>query len=402
MKPILLTLSLATHLAFPVSAADWLQFRGPNGSGVATETNLSPRLEATSIQWKIALPGRGLSSPIIVGDRVFITAATGLDQERLHVFCFRAKDGAKVWERQFWATGRTMTQAKTCVAAGTPCSNGQRLFVIFSSNDLFCLDLDGNLLWLRGLTRDYPNASNSLGLASSPAFADDTLVVQVENDSESFALGIDAITGVNRWKRDRPKVPCWASPIIVADAKSTRHVAVLQSSPGISAVDVRTGEEAWYYSETAATIPSSTLVNGVLFVPAKGLTALKPGAAGERPEVLWQNNQLRPATSSPVVAGAHVLAVNGAGILTCGSVQDGKRLWQLRLTGPFSATPIACGAHLFLVNEKGLLQVVDFRKPEGALISKLELGETILSTPAVANGALFVRSDKTLWKLGGS
>lgn len=402
MRRFVLSLALLMSLASSVNAADWLQFRGPDGSGVSIETNLPPNLDASAMRWKIALPGRGLSSPIIVGDRVFVTAATGLDQERLHVLCFSAKDGAKLWDRQFWATGRTMSHPKTCVAAGTPCSDGQRLFALFSSNDLFCLDLDGNVLWIRGLTRDYPNASNSIGMASSPVVVDDTLVAQIENDSESFALGIDVATGVNRWKRERPKIANWTSPVVLPDAKSGKPVVLLQSGPGVSAVDARTGEEVWYYSESAGTIPSSTLANGVVFVPSKGLTALKPGARGERPEILWQSNQLKPATSSPVVVGGRVFAVNGAGILTCGAVQDGQRLWQLRLTGPISATPISSGKHLFLVNEKGLLQVVDLTAPEGAVVGTLDLKDTILGTPSISQGALFVRSDKTLWKLGGS
>ena len=108
---------------------------------------------------------------------MFLTASSGVEQDRLHVVCLSTKTGAKLWERQFWATGRTMTHPKTCVAANTPCSDGQRLFCQFSSNDILCLDLDGNVLWLRGLGRDYPNASNSLGMAASPIVVGDTLVV---------------------------------------------------------------------------------------------------------------------------------------------------------------------------------------------------------------------------------
>src|SRR2546423_944859 len=149
--------------ALPLHAADWRQFRGPRGNGVSDESDLPVTLHREkNIAWKIDLPGRGLSSPIIVGDRIFVTCSSGRKQERLHVICFNATDGSKLWERQFWATGRTTSHPKTSVAAPTPVSDGERLYAIFSCNDLVCLDLDGNLIWLRGLTRAYPNATNSL------------------------------------------------------------------------------------------------------------------------------------------------------------------------------------------------------------------------------------------------
>jgi outer membrane protein assembly factor BamB len=202
MKTILTCAALLGSLTF--ASADWRQFRGPAGNGIVNDPALPTQLDTKNIHWTIDLPGRGLSSPIVVGDRVYLTAASGPKQDRLHVICFSAKDGKKLWERQFRATGRTMTHEKTCVAAPTPVSDGERIFAIFSSNDVLCLDLDGNLLWLRGLTRDYPNASNSLGMSSSLTVADGVLITMVENDSESFTAGLDAKTGVNRWKLDRP------------------------------------------------------------------------------------------------------------------------------------------------------------------------------------------------------
>ena len=384
------------------SAADWLQFRGPGGTGISPEANLPVQLDAKSATWKIALTGRGLSSPVIVGDKIFVTACSSTEQDRLHVLCFNAKTGAKLWERQFWATGRTMAHPKTSVAANTPCSDGKRLFCLFSSNDLLCLDLDGNVLWLRGLTRDYPNASNSLGMAASPVVVGDTLVVPVENDSESFSAGIDVATGANRWKRDRPKLACWATPVVVPDAKSGQPLVVLQSGPGLSVVDARTGQEAWYFTDGASTMSSSVFAGGVLYVPSKGMAAMKPGAAGVHPEMVWHNNQLSPATASPVVLGDKLFTLNSAGILTAADIKDGKRLWQLRTTGPHSTTPVGFGKHLYLVNEKGLVQVVDSSAPEGAVVSTLDLKDTIIGTPSIAGGAVFIRSDKALVKLGGS
>ncbi len=146
---------LVSLLVVETGFSDWKNFRGPNSSGFAPGVaDLPTELSSESIAWKVSLPGRGLGSAIIVGDKVFITAASGPDQKRLHIFCFAAKDGAPLWERQFWATGRTMTQSKTCVAAPTPATDGESIFALFSSNDLICLDLEGCLLYTSPSPRD--------------------------------------------------------------------------------------------------------------------------------------------------------------------------------------------------------------------------------------------------------
>lgn len=403
MKPrlILPALCLLGPLA---SAGDWPQFRGPSSTGASSEARLPVRLDpARSIAWKVALPGRGLSSPIVVGERLFLTCATGPRQDRLRIFCFSTRDGSQLWERQFWATGRTMTQSKTCVAAPSPATDGQHIFALFSCNDLFCLDLDGNLLWLRGLTRDYPNASNSLGMASSLLVVGDVVIAQIENDSESFAAGLDASTGANRWRIERPKSANWTSPVLLEDPAAGRRFVALQSSKGVQLVEPPSGRIAATYEDDAATMPSSCAAAGVLFVPSKGITALKPAAAGQPLEKLWGAAALRPGTASPLVVDGRIYVVGSSGGMTCADARTGERIWQLKLKGPFSASPVAAAGHACLVNEKGLVQIVDISPSakEGKLLGSLTLEPTILSTPAIAGGALYLRNDSTLWKIAG-
>lgn len=390
---------LGCSLALSLAAADWTQFRGPRGDGVSTETRLPTRLEVGSVSWAIDLPGRGISSPVIVGKRVFVTASSGAKQDRLHVLCYGLEDGKLIWERKFWATGRTMTHEKISGATPSPASDGTRIFAIFSSNDCVALDLDGNLLWFRGLGRDYPNASNSLGMSSSLMVAEGVLVAQVENDSESFTAGLDVKTGLNRWKLERPKKANWTSPVPVTGADG-RTLVALQSSKGLAAVDPATGQVVWNYGEGASTVPSTAVSGGRLYVPSQGLTVLEAPVAGGEPKQVWRSGQLRPGTASPVVVGDRVYTLNDGGILTCGDAKDGKRLWQLRMKGPFSASPLAAGGHLYCVNEKGLVQVVDPSAPEGAVVSELDLGQTVIGTPSIAAGSLFVRSDGKLWRIG--
>ena len=139
LRPFSALFSTLAALAAVSLAGDWPQFRGPGSSGVAADATIPAK---PKIQWSAPLPGRGLASPIVVGKHVFVTGSSGPAQQRLHLICFSAADGAKVWERQLQATGRTMSHPKTSIAACTPCSDGKRIFALWSSNDLAAFDLE--------------------------------------------------------------------------------------------------------------------------------------------------------------------------------------------------------------------------------------------------------------------
>jgi outer membrane protein assembly factor BamB len=281
-------------------------------------------------------------------------------------------------------------------------------FRLWSSNDLAAFDLDGNLLWLRGLTSDYPNASNSLGMASSPIVIGETVVTMIENDSESYSLGVDASTGRNLWKLDRPKVANWTSPIAWRADATSAPVAVLQSSKGLLAVDPVSGSPLWEYTEGASTMSSSVAAEGVIYAASNGITALAPKSNSPVPEQRWRSKQINPSTISPVILAKQLFSINGAGVITSADTATGEGRWKLRLTGPFSGSPVAAGTRLVAVNEKGLVQIVDVTTPEGSLAGQLQLPlmeetkELILSTPALSGKSIFVRTDGTLWRLGES
>ncbi len=400
MKTLFALSSLLTILltSSPSAQADWLQFRGPNGNGYIDGANPPTALSQDSIAWSAELPGRGLASPIIVGDNVIVTCASGPEQRQLHIYSFDQKTGVLRWHRQFWATGRTMTQSKTCVAAPSPASDGKHVYALFSSNDLYCFSLDGDLLWMRSLTLDYPNASNSLGLASSPIVAGERLIVQIENDSDSFAAGLNLESGVNEWKIARPKAANWTSP--VALKAGNQVIVALQSSKGVLGVLPATGSEIWNFTKGAATIPSGAAAGDQLYIPSNGLTAIQTSKlTGEDPKKLWNEGQQRPGTASPLIVGDKIFVINGAGVLTCANRNSGERLWRLRLKGPFSGSPVSSGNNLFIFNEQGLGQCVEIGASEGKVISEIDLKETVLGTAALSGQAIYVRSDGHLWKL---
>ena len=392
-------LLMAAVAVIGLTGADWTQFRGTNANSVSTAKNVPTEWgPGKNLAWSSALPGRGLSCPIVVGDLVVVTASSGPRQDQLHVLAFDAGSGELRWERTFWATGNTTCHEKMCVATPTPASDGQRIFATYSSNDLVCLDLEGNLQWLRGLTYDFPNASNSLGMSSSPIVIGDVVVVQVESDAEAFTTGIDAATGIARWKIDRPRAANWTSPTILRQPNGESDLALLQSSKGLSAVDPKSGTVIWSYDDGAATIPSSTVADRTVYVPSNGIAAIRPRGSSDAPEVLWQVGRLSPATASPVADDGRLYVLNRAGVLNCADASNGDVIWNLRLKGPFSSTPVIADGKLYVFNEEGLGQVVQLGA-KGELLSENDLGETILCTPAVVDGALYVRSDQHLWKI---
>ncbi|MFN4261103.1 MAG: PQQ-binding-like beta-propeller repeat protein [Gemmataceae bacterium] len=386
-------------LTAPAWASDWLQFRGPDGQGIAHETNLPEKWSQTeNVRWKVDLPGRGLSSPVIANGRVFVTACSGPTQSRLHVLCFDLATGKKLWERQFWATGSTSCHPKTNMAAPTPVSDGKYVYALFATCDLACLDADGNLQWYRALRKDYPTVSNNVGMAASPIIWNDLLIIQMENVGESFAAGIDKRTGQNRWKIDRGKIINWVTPIVVRH--NGQPQLLLQSPDQMTAHDPRTGKELWSFKPESglATIPSSTAGDDLILVPGGELLALKPKNKGE-PEVVWTSNRLKPATATPVSYGGRIYSVNSAGVLNCAEAATGKILWQERLKGPYSASPIIADGKLYIVNEAGTTAVVQLGD-EPKVLAMNDLGETILGTPSFADGAIFLRSDEHLYCIG--
>ncbi len=376
-------------------AEDWRQFRGTLNNGIVTGPALPDSFD--QMAWKIDLKGRGVSSPIIVGNRIFVTSSQGFHQDRLVVNCYDTNHGDQIWQREFWATGRTICHQKMSVATPTPASDGKRIFAFYSSNDVICLDLDGNLQWYRGLTYDYPNVSNSLGMASSVIVKNGTLVCMAENDTQSLTFGLNTEDGTTRWKINRPRKANWTSPVVWSGEEPW---VLLQSSKGVAAVDISTGETSWEFLDGASTIPSLTVANQVAYVPSHGLTAIRPGISDPKtPKIIWQAGQLSPATACPIVYENRVYVFNRAGVISCADLKEGKRLWQARMKGPFSSTPIISSGKLYAINERGLAQILQIEEEGGEVISTHDFKDTFLATPSAAEGALYLRSDQHLWKI---
>ena len=399
MKRVL-SVALVALVVLSARAADWTQFRGPGGSGVSPETNLPVKWgKAEGVRYKVELPGRGLSNPVIASGRVFVTACSGYRETQLHVLCFDEATGKKLWERRVAATGSTACHPTTCMAAPTPCTDGKAVYALFATGDLVAYDRDGSLRWYRSLVGDYPDITNQVGMASSLVLAGTALVVPMENGGDSFVAGIDTATGKNLWRLKRGKTINWVTPLVVE--MGGRPAALLPMPGNVTAVDPMTGKVRWKYeSDDVSSIPSPSFGDGVLYSPVGrgGMKALKPGNDGTPPKELWSLTDFGGGYPSPVYQAGRLYGL-GAVNVKCVSAADGTEVWKHRMDGPFSASPVIADGKLYAVNNKGVTTVLQLGD-EPKILAKNDLGDTIQATPAIANGCIYLRSDKYLYCVG--
>ena len=396
---------LFSWIAHRASAADWRGFLGANNAYSASDrlpaefTVSKDGQPASGILWRTELDGRAVSGPIVVADRVYVTSSSGIEQRWCETSCLSANSGDVLWSRKLKAAGRPYSHPTSANAAPTPCSDGQYVFGFFSSNDLVCFDLDGNLKWYRGLGYDNPKAGNDVGMSSSPVVVGGVVVVQSESQGDSFATGVDVQTGATLWQLERPHKPNWASPC-VARGLDGQAVVILQSSQDVVAVDPRSGSEVWTLDLKCSSVPSTVATDGKLFIPAGGLKAFELARGLEAPKLLWQSSAVNPSNASPVVTDKGVLAVKGS-ILAAVNF-DGKLMWQIRLgeIGQVWSSPVVADDKLVVFGMNGKCVSVDLSGDQGKVLATSELGEDVLGSPALADNAMFVRSVSALWKIG--
>lgn len=386
----------------PAAADDWPQFRGPGGASVADAVSLPVEWSVETgqnIAWSADLPGDGVSSPIVVDGRVIVTAASGADRDQLHVLAFDSMTGKALWSRQFWATGRTLCYRTSSVAAPTPVSDGEHVLALYSSNDLVCLDLEGNLKWIRGLAVDHPGLGNDIGMASSPVVVDGAVVVQCESKTASFAAAYEIETGATRWEVPRPRDSNWTSPTVVAysGAAQTEPGVLVQGEGGLQLLAARSGDVLWDAEVEGASIASPSSSGELVLSAASGVTALRRTTDGM--EVVWRQTGVNPGSPSPVAYGDQVFVIGRGGILSAVNANTGeKSALKKRLGGTFWATPLAAAGRLYCINQDGKAFVVD-PAGKGEILAEVSFGEEIYGSPAAADGGMFVRSNGKLWKI---
>jgi outer membrane protein assembly factor BamB len=359
-----------------------------------------------NVAWKAPLVGTGTSNPIVWQDCVFLTASSGRDQGELHVICFDRDSGRERWHQTLWGTAPTLFYPKNGMAGPSPITDGKNLWAFFASGDVFCFDLDGGLLWQRSLAEEYGPFENRFAATSSPLLYEGLLIVQCDHYGSSYLVAIDAATGANRWKADRPDAwLSWSSPqlVPVADTEEpAKHELVVCGSEQMHGYDPRSGERLWTVRGLARECVPTPVLAGGLIISDSGPNgvhiAVRPGGRGDVTDthVVWRNERNTSFVPSPIVVGPRYYLAEDKGILSCLDVKTGDMLWRKRLGGKFTASPVAVAGRIYFTDEAGVTLVVDAAAEEFTELARNEIGEDVHASSAVAQGRFFLRTAKHL------
>lgn len=404
VRCLVVSLGISCFATTIMAADQWLEFRGPGGrSASSVETPLQFGGEkGEKIVWSQPTAGRGVGSPLLVDDLVIVTGSGGEYERDIYVEAFDERSGELRWRRALHALGRPYTHPTSANAAPTPVSDGERIFALFSSCDLVCLNRDGSLGWYRALAVDHPKTGNDVSMSSSPVVIDGVVLVQLENQGDSFVAGIDAKSGKDLWVRDRPRRANWTSPLAIR-MPSGEAAFVVQNDEAVQLLRPRDGELLFELDIPGSTVSSPVATETSLLIPSGGLTLLDLSEAS--PRVAYESSRLQTRNASHVVMGDRVYACRGS-VLVAGRLSDGELLWQQRLPSVRSvwATPVATASGVYVFDQDGKVAVVrdngSDEEPAGELVAELEIPGPVLASPAVGNGALYVRSEQAIYKIG--
>ncbi|MGB8170832.1 MAG: PQQ-binding-like beta-propeller repeat protein [Chthoniobacteraceae bacterium] len=391
---------------------DWPQFRGPTGQGISAAVNVPIEWDATkNVKWSVELASRGWSSPVLVKDRLYLTGAVtdpGTSDVTLHALCCDAANGSIVWDTEIFRPTPESTAAmhrKNSLASPTPLVADDRLYVHFGHMGTAALDLDGKVLWHQAELK-YPPTH---GTGGSPILVGDALIFSCDGQKDPFVVGLDAKTGVVRWKTERnspaKKQFSFSTPLLIH--LDDKDQVISPGSGFVASYDPRDGHEFWRvgYGEGYSVVPRPVFAHGLLFLSsgfdAPILHAIKPaGASGDATatNIAWTQRKGAPNTPSSLVVGDEVYFVSDGGIATCADARTGDVHWSERLGGNFSASPVAAEGRVYFQNEAGVGFVVKAGKTY-ELLATNDLGERSLASYAVADGTLFIRTESHLWKI---
>ena len=383
----------------------WPRWRGPSGQGVANGGRYPDTWSPTDgVLWKAAVPGSGNSSPIVWGDRIFVTTAYD-GGRRLSVLAFQRSDGSRLWET-FAPQGRVDAAAhfKNGHASATPATDGERIYVSFGTRGLLALDFDGKILWHRDLgpTDTYHGTAGSLLLYKN------RIILYQDQYTASFIAAFDVQTGRQVWRTARDASVGWGTPIAVRVGDHDEIIVNGQRS--VYAYDPDRGTELWRCGgATYEVIPTPVVGYGMVFCAsgrAGPTLAIRPGGRGDvtRTHLVWTSPRGSPFVPSPILYGEYLYTVNDmASIVTAFEAATGKVMWQGRLgvarREGFSASPVAVDGKLFFTNDDGETFVLR-AGPTFDLLHVNRIGERTLASPALVDGRWYIRTARQLVAIG--
>jgi outer membrane protein assembly factor BamB len=400
----------------PVSAANWSAWRGPFGTGICLETNLPLHWSTNeNVRWRTPLPERGNSTPVIWGDRVFVTQAVEKEHQRL-LMCFDKKSGKLLWKSGTTYSDKEPTHSTNPYCSASPVTDGQIVLASFGSAGLYAYDFSGKELW----HRDFGQQHHIWGNAASPVLYQDLCILNVGPGERTFWVAVDKKTGEEKWRVDEPGghfgegkpgednrniwIGSWTTPIVIDDAGQPRLIMTFPKR--VAALEPASGREVWTCRGLNPLVYTSPLHADGIIVAMGGFggsaLAVKTGGMGDVTDThrLWHHPKTKQRIGSGVIAGEHIYILNDPGVAECFELRSGKLLWEERLKGPANSASwssmVLAGSRLYISNQGGDTFVLE-ASPSFKTFATNSLPEPIFSSVAVSDGHLFLRTHKALW-----
>ena len=421
--------------------ADWPQWRGPNGTGVARGGAPLEWDAEKNVAWRAEIGGLGVSSPIVSGNQVIVTSQAGfaplrdgshptlasgtvdgVDQSlggslrngdgriQFLVEAFDRRDGEMLWRHAIPARGALQpVHRKHNLASPSPVTDGERVYAVFGTGQTVALTMDGQEVWSRHLGDDYGPFAIVWGHSSSPTIYRDLLILQcdhsadqyVEGATNAYLVALDSRTGEEQWKVDRgPGLLSYSTPVVVTGPSGDE--LIVNSSQRLDAYDPQTGEHLWYTGDSNQfPVPVATHAGGVIYTSRGHRSGpymkIRLGGRGDvtATHVDWRIPTGAPYVSSLLYYDGLLYMANGSGIFTCVDAATGTQVWRERLGGAYTASPVASGDRIYFFSETGeAIVLAAGRVP--VVLARNDLGSRILSSPAISDGELFIRTDHHL------
>jgi len=403
-------------MTFAVARADnWPQWRGPSLNGVSNEKNLPVKWTTEeNILWQVPMPGYSGSTPIIWRDRIFLNVADG---DNLSLWCLNKSNGAVLWKKPLGSGNVKMR--KQNMSSPSPVTDGRSVYVMTGTGILKGFDFAGKELWSRDIQKDYGQFGLQWGYASSPLLHDDSLYVQVlhgmKTDDPSYVMRIDKKNGKTLWKVDRPtsaireSPDSYTTPALLRYGKTTE--IVITGGDCVTGHDPANGKELWRANglnpnndPSYRIVASPIIFDDIIYAPTriKPLLALKAGGRGDitSSHVLWSTGN-GPDVPTPVTDGKYFYIVNDRGIMFCLDAKTGAEVYgQQRIKpGTYSGSPVLADGKIYVTNEDGLTTVVA-AGPKFQVLAENPLNDYVLSSPAISDGQIFIRTAQHLYAIG--
>lgn len=423
---------VALLLGFSLLVADddWPQWRGLNNDGMARGDAPVEWGDKKNIAWRVAIPGRGNSSPVIWGDKIFLTTAVPTDgappsappaprqgrgpgggaaagrEHKFVVICLDRRSGKVLWERvaKVATPHEGYHHAYGSFASNSPVTDGKHLYAFFGSRGIYCYDLNGKLVWEKG----FPPMRMRLGFGEGVAAVVDgnTLYLKFDQEQGSYMVALDKRNGQEIWRVPREEVSSWSPPLIITH--NGRKQVLVSATTRVRSYDPATGKLIWECGGLGTNvIPAPVISGGVVYVMSghrdPNLLAIKLGREGDltgTDAVLWTNNRGNSYTASPVLHDNKLYFVSDSGMLTCLDVRTGKPYYQqqrLPRAYNFKASPVGANGKLYLATEEGDVVVVRMGEKYEVLAVNTLTDQMFVAAPAIAGGSLYLRSQDALY-----